>query len=371
MKKIAILGAAGTIGRVIAWDWLRSSPEHEAILADLHLGPVRALSRVLGPRTSAVQVDVSDRPRLVALLQKAALVINSTSHHFNLPVMTAALQAGCHYLDLGGLFHFTRRQLKMHRIFRTAGKTALLGMGCAPGITNLMARELTSGWNEVHAVDIRLAGLDRHPAPDGIPYSARTLIEELTCKPAVFEEGRWHHVEPQSGRQWRFFPYPVGKQHLFYTLHSEVATLPHFFRGRGIRRVTFRIALNPDLCQRLLDGSVSPAAPPPRSPHHPDDEEIAWVEAVGIRRRQPVQGSMTCQNHSDHGWSAGDLNTACPASIAAELLLSGSLPFASGVAAPEDAVPWLPMAERLNQRGFTFSKEEHPLDSRQLQALGV
>ena len=53
--------------------------------------------------------------------------------------MEVALEAGAHYLDLGGLYHVTREQVKLDLRFREAGLLAVLGMGSTPGKTNVMA----------------------------------------------------------------------------------------------------------------------------------------------------------------------------------------------------------------------------------------
>lgn len=355
MKPLVLLGAAGTIGRVIAWDWLGSSPAHKILLADLDAARLKTLSRRLGPRSRAVELDLHDAKKLVSVLKSGALVINSTSHHFNLPVMRAALAAGCHYLDLGGLFHFTRRQLRLHREFADTGLTAVLGMGCAPGLTNLMARELTSGWEEVKSVDIRVGGVDHQPDPEAVPYAFRTLREELTLRPALFDHGKWKYTVPQGGRETYSFPDPVGPQSVFYTLHSEVATLPVFLKDRSIQRVSFRIGLDPALCRRILkERRPSPQSPAPSG--STESEEMACVEAIGTCRGRPIQGRMICETRSDGPWSAGDLNTGCPASATAALMLEKSS-FAPGVYAPENVVPWHPLQRSLLKRAFRFVQE--------------
>lgn len=301
--------------------------------------------------------DLRDAPKLAGILRLGGMVINSTSHHFNLPVMEAALEAGCHYLDLGGLFHFTRRQLKLHRRFSGAGLTAVIGMGCAPGLTNLMARELTTDWDAVHHIDIRVAGVDHHPSPesDTVPYAFRTLLEELTLKPAVFEKGKWIFVPPRSGREHHAFPAPVGRQTLFHTLHSEVATLPLYFRDRGIRRVTFRISLDPVLCERVLAAKI----PPPFriQKRQPLDEEMACVEASGTRDGKQIHGTMSCLVRSREDWSAGDRDTACPASVVASLILDKTI-HSPGVHPPENIIPWIPLRRALRLKGFVFAKTE-------------
>lgn len=49
------------------------------------------------------------------------------------------MEAGVHYTDLGGLFHYTRKQLALKDEFRKKNLTAVLGSGITPGITNVMA----------------------------------------------------------------------------------------------------------------------------------------------------------------------------------------------------------------------------------------
>ena len=69
-------------------------------------------------------------------------MINSAQYEVNLPVMEGALRAGAHYVDLGGLFHTTRRQLLLDDRFKAAGLTAVLGLGSCPGIANVHAGDL-------------------------------------------------------------------------------------------------------------------------------------------------------------------------------------------------------------------------------------
>jgi saccharopine dehydrogenase-like NADP-dependent oxidoreductase len=355
-RTIVVLGAAGTIGQVIAWDWLRGSKNHHIIVADRDEARVKALARRLGPRAKAVTVNVLKPAQLKAAVSKGELVINSTSHHFNLYVMRAALHAGVHYIDLGGLFHFTRKQLKWHQRFSNAGLIGLLGMGCAPGITNLLARTVTEGWEKVYSIEVMDGSVDPDADPTALPYSWRTLYEEFTMKPAVYKRDGWHFVKPLSGTVTARFAPPIGKQKVFYTLHSEVATLPLIFRNRGVRHVSFRIGLSEELRQYVLKKKEPP--PPPaiqlktKVKKRPDHES-AMVVVSGVKNGKPIRRIMQFLAQGQHGWRAGDLNTACPASIAAQLILNGDI-YPPGVWAPEEVVPWTKIRTALERRGFKF-----------------
>src|SRR6266511_118154 len=122
---IRVIGAAGTIGAQVC-----------AFLADWDEDFARLDARLEGKE----RVDVADAGVLVRSLEGSSVCVNCVDYRLNLGVMEAALAAACHYLDLGGLFHMTRRQLELDDRFREAGLTAILGMGSAPGKTNLLAR---------------------------------------------------------------------------------------------------------------------------------------------------------------------------------------------------------------------------------------
>ena len=160
--------------------------------------------------------------------------------------MEAALEAGCHYVDLGGLFHTTRRQLRLDREFRRAGLLAVLGMGSAPGITNVMARlaRRPAGWRAGRSGSTTAAPTS--PAttrPLAFGFTPDTVLDELSLPPMVFTRGRFEAVPPVSlGED---FDFDLGTQRVHASLHSEVATLPLTYRAKGIRECSFKIAYDP------------------------------------------------------------------------------------------------------------------------------
>src|SRR5262249_11790306 len=138
-----------------------------------------------GRAVQSASADAREPAALANLLRGSAVVINCTNHKFNLNVMEAALSAGVGYVDLGGLFTWTRRQLRLKKRFTDAGLTAVLGMGCAPGLTNVMAAEAGKGLETVQSIRIRVGSIDRssNSGEFAFPYSAATIIEELTLEP--------------------------------------------------------------------------------------------------------------------------------------------------------------------------------------------
>jgi lysine 6-dehydrogenase len=333
-RKFVVLGGVGTIGRVVVRDLFESHRRNHIHIADFNETAARQYAqsflsrRVTGGFADARQAD----------LRGHTVVINCTQHNFNVAVMRAALKAGVHYLDLGGLFTHTRRQLKLHRQFKRAGLTAILGMGCAPGITNILTRAAVERLGSAKSVKIRVGTKDFNPAP-GFPYSAQTILEELTLTAWVVEGGKFRERKPRTGWERVKFPKPVGAQWLVRTRHSEIATLPVTFK---LRQCDFKVGFDRQFVRDVMAGKI-PNRPVLRG--QPDDYEIARVIVDGL--------ILDCHVRANKRWhaSAGDVDTGCPPSIVAQMIVTGLIA-QRGVLAPEVAVPVEPFFKELRKRGM-------------------
>jgi saccharopine dehydrogenase-like NADP-dependent oxidoreductase len=310
---IAVVGAAGTIGRNVA-----------RLLESWGAPLVRRDARLEGEE----QVDASDPGAVTSVLDGCKVCINCADYRLNLSVMRGALEAGAHYVDLGGLYHVTRQQLELDREFAERGLGAMLGMGSAPGKTNLLAAAAVARLDEdPESLEIWAATRDPaaadHPFP--APYSVRTLLDELQMRPVVVEDGHLIEVSPLSGEETRRLPDPVGEATGIYTLHSELATLPSAFPT--LKEASFRLCLSPGLLEKLL--ALREGEEPEPYEQSPASVAVHLVDAEGAGRRV-VGWTLT------RGGSAR--STSEPAARTAVELLEGRLSFA-GAKPPEAAIP--------------------------------
>jgi saccharopine dehydrogenase-like NADP-dependent oxidoreductase len=310
---IAVLGAAGTIGRRVA-----------AFLEEWGAPLARRDVRLDGVE----RVDAGDPGSLRRALAGSAVCVNCVDYRLNLDVMRACLGAGADYVDLGGLFHMTRRQLELDDAFRAAGLTAILGMGSAPGKTNLLARAAAERLGsppkriEIWAATRDPAAID-HPLP--APYSVQTLLDELYMRPVVVSRGELAEVEPLSGEAERDFPPPVGRAKGILTLHSELATLPSVYPT--VEEASFRLCLVDGLLEKLLAlGEDERPAPYEQSPA---SVAVHVVDVTNGNGRSVVGMTVT------KGGSAR--STAEPAARAAHELAESRLS-SPGVHSPEVAI---------------------------------
>ena len=387
------------MGRIVARDLAETAPSGSTVTvtdadANVAVRVARSLPRRRGLVVRFASVDATKPRRVAALLRSvgAFAIINATHHRFNLLVMEAALAAGAHYCDLGGLFHHTRAQLRHHTVWKRADRLALIGIGAAPGIVNMLARWAADTMDVVREIHIVVASVDRTrgrpESPFGISYSVRTLFEEASEPAAVFTGGRLRFEPPMSGARRIRFPSPVGWQAPALTLHSEVATLPRTYRGKGIRECTFRIAFPQDTVERLallrdvgllsttpirigdtriaprefLAAAIERAAPPPGR-GIPDEYEILRVVVRGRRNRAAVEETIDCHVRGNLTWRVGiDIDTGCPPSIAMQLLARGDIT-ARGVVAPEQAIPVEPFFLELQRRGMSIRRRRRSWSS--------
>ena len=371
---IVVLGGAGAMGRVT----VRTLTEYEDVdqitLADYNEERAREVAATFHSNNVEVkQIDVNDFERLCVLIRGADVVLSAVDYLFNQLILKACLQEKAHYADLGGLFHMTRTLMNMHAEVEAAGITAILGMGGTPGITNLLARAAVDKLDRVDSIKVQLGCSDTTPsnAPLVAPYSIRTILDEFTKSPQVFENGTWHPQQPLTGQEELIFPLPVGRATAIYSLHSECATFPSSFQDKGIRYVSFKIAFPNDFLTKLkflvdlgfgsnepinVRGSkVSPREMLakllemiPVEDVEPQDCDVLRIVANGQADGKLVEitNQVVVLPYRRWGISAGALDTGVPLAIAGHMLARGEI-IRRGAFGPEMCVPLEPFFREL------------------------
>ncbi|MGB6265698.1 MAG: saccharopine dehydrogenase C-terminal domain-containing protein [Candidatus Acidiferrales bacterium] len=384
--KIFVLGA-GLMGRAVVHDLATAREVHKIVVADFDRARAREVASQFGRgKATSAFADVRDTAHLAKLLKSFDVVLNCTQYDFNLLVMQAALAAGIHYMDLGGLYHMTRKQFALDKDFRRIGKLAIPGMGGAPGITNVMARALCDRFDRPESIRVYNAGADEqvYDSPIAYAFSIATILDELTMPPIHFTGGRYVEKpmlsEPESGK----FPAPIGDIVLRHSIHSELGTLAESFRKRGVREVFFKINYPPELVnlvRNLADTGFTTREPvavngykvaprdvllallQQRAPSKPpkDVEALRVVVSGRIKNKKSALAmEMWAGNTTRPPLSAVARDTGFPLSIAAIMHGRGEIPGA-GVQAPELVVPPQPFFHELKRRGFTFRRWNYRL----------
>ena len=357
---VGVLGAGGTIAPAIVRDLAESDEVRELLLLDLdadRAGRVAAAHGCGKARAARVDANVpaDAEDSLARALDGCNALVNSASYRVNIEAMDACLAAGVHYLDLGGLYWLTERQLARSAEFEAAGLLALLGIGSAPGKTNLMA-----GWavdelgGSVDGLDVCAAGRDL--APPGrfsVPYALRTILDELTMRPVVLRGGRPAELAPLSPGGAVDFGEPIGEAQTIHTLHSELRTFGESF---GCDEASFRLALAPEVLERvraLADASEEEVDRAAREALPPSARTVSvhLIEARSNGRRARVR-ALT-EPIDEWGIGGGVVSTAAPAAAAVRLLARGRIE-ARGALPPERCLDRREVFAELERRGCRF-----------------
>lgn len=240
--KIVVLGGAGMMGSISSQDLAMDKRVDEVVIADRNMERAREVANYISsPKIKLVQVDVTDHDALVNVLRGAEACLNATVYYTNLQVMEACLAARVHYTDMGGLFHTTRKQLKLYGPFIEAGISAVLGMGSAPGVPNVQSRYAAERLDTIEY--IRIYDGIKPPPPDQVvfTYAVPTIVDELTLSPMVYRYGELIACEPLSEFEDYWFTPPIGLLSVHLSLHSEVATIPISFQDKGVQECFFKI----------------------------------------------------------------------------------------------------------------------------------
>lgn len=378
--KVVLLGGAGAMGAITLKDLVETS-DFEVVVADYNLDAAKAVANsYTSARVTAAHADVRNCETTADLLRGSFAVINSVQYQLNLDVMVAALAAQCHYTDLGGLYHMTLRQLELHHQFLEKDLLALIGMGAAPGTTNLLARMAADEMDEVHEIHCQVAGTDLNAAEaDGglaSSYSIQTILEEASKPAAVFTGGKMTFVEPMSGAYPVDFGAPVGVQSPAFTIHSEVATLSTSYASKGLKECTFAIAFHGDFTDKLRFlrqigvNSIEPVQvrgqtvvpqdlllavlnrqPKPAPDTRPPNQvEVVRSLVRGVKDGIRVGVNMDLYVTGIPEWGMGsDVDTGCPPSVGIQMLARGEIT-ARGVLPPELCVPVDPYFQEMAKR---------------------
>jgi saccharopine dehydrogenase (NAD+, L-lysine-forming) len=352
-------------------------------------------------RFQAVSIDARDADAVAGLLTQHAcdVLMNAADPRFVMPLFTAALRSGVHYLDMAMSLSHPHQdapysetgvklgddQFAMANEWEKRGKLALVGIGVEPGLSDVFARHAADElFGEIDQIGVRdganlqVQGYDFAPT-----FSIWTTIEECLNPPVIWEADRgWFTTPPFSEPEVFTFPAGIGAVECVNVEHEEVLLIP---RWVSARRVTFKYGLGEEFIGVLktlhklgLDSteavSVAGTQVSPRdvvAACLPDPAGLGdkmtgltcagtWVTGTG---KDGAPREVYLHHVVDNAWSMAEYGsqavvwqTAVNPVVALELIDSGAWS-GSGVLGPE-ALPARPFLDLLNEYGSPWASEE-------------
>jgi len=374
--KMLVLGA-GLQGCATAFDLLQNPAVTQVTIADLH--PER-LAPFLDPykgsaRLKAVKLDVTDLPAVTALMRGHVSVMSAIPYYYNAPMTACAVEAGCHFSDLGGNTEIVFEQKKLHAAAVAKGLSIIPDCGLAPGMVNILAAEGIRRLDKAEKVKIFVGGLPRHPEPPlnyQIVYSLEGALDYYTTTSWILRGGKRTPIEALSELEPVVFPEPVGTLEAFHTA-GGVSTMPFSYEGKvdvleykTLRYPGHVAIMKPIRALGLLGNEpidvkgvqVRPrdvfiaAATPVLLKPKAEDLVALRVEASGTKGGKPASVVWQLVDHKDTARNISAMMRTTGYSLAITgLMQADGRVTQKGVLTPDEAMPFQPYVDELAKRG--------------------
>src|SRR6266436_3702751 len=224
--RIFVLGAGAT-GSLLAQ--LLERQGHTVWCGDRDPGRAR---RFLGKKSTIAVTDVNARNLrgIVKAAKGCQLIVNAAASVFNEIILRAALRLRAHYADLSS--HLARNPFKAEQFrytkkFEEKNRAALIDIGVAPGLTNLLVKRAADLLDEVEAAHIRLYESTESDDPIS-QWSPEVSFDEAISHPRIYRDGKYQLAKRFSELEKFRFPDPIGPANVVLAAQDEVATLPHY-----------------------------------------------------------------------------------------------------------------------------------------------
>ncbi len=376
--KMLVLGA-GLQGSACSYDLLQSPGVTQVTIADLQPDNLPAFLPTDDKRLRGVAVDAKDHEAIRQLMVAHDATMSAFPYYFNGPMAKLAVEADCHFCDLGGNTEIVFEQKQLDETAREHGVSVVPDCGLAPGMVNILAAEGIRRLDSAELVKIFVGGLPQNPEPPlnyQIVYSLEGALDYYTTPSWVLRDGKRVQVDALSEIEPVEFPEPVGTLEAFHT-GGGISTLPWEYEGKvdvmeyktlrypghvAIMRPIRELGLLSDtpievkgqnvVPRDLFISSVSPQLTKPGG----HDLVALRVDVSGTKDGQPKTSSWQLLDRYDaaHGISAMMRTTGYSLSIIGQLQAAGTI--ATGVRTPDQAVPYRAYVDGLAKRGVDIQE---------------
>ncbi len=185
-EKIIVLGG-GLVGGPMALD-LAAEDRFAVTVADLHSETLEAL-QTKQPKLAGVQRDLSNPAKVSELVAGYDLVLNAVPGFMGYATLDAILEAGKRVVDIS---FFAEDPFTLNSKAVSAGVTAIVDCGVAPGLSNLLVGRVAEQLDHLDSVVIYVGGL---PEVRQWPYEYKAVFSPIDVlaeytRPARYVEDR-------------------------------------------------------------------------------------------------------------------------------------------------------------------------------------
>src|SRR5581483_11693289 len=236
--KLLVIGS-GMMGSAATYDMARTESVSAVTLADTDLKRAREVAarvnRISGEKkVRAVALDAADEKAAAKLMRGHDAALSAVPYFLNLGLAKAAVEARCHFADLGGNNTVVRQELALSKKAEQRGVAIAPDCGLSPGMASILGGELVNRLGgRADALKLYVGGLPERPVPPfhyQLVFSVEGLINEYVEPARILRKGKLTTIAPLTEPEefhMNGFPPLVA----FHT-SGGTSTLPESFEGR-------------------------------------------------------------------------------------------------------------------------------------------
>ena len=236
--KFLVVGA-GMMGSAAAYDMARQPDVLSVTLADADLKRAREvaarINHIHGDRkVKAIVLDASNEKSAAHAMKGHDATLSAVPYFLNLGLAKAAIEARCHFADLGGNNTVVRQELALSAKAEKRGVAIAPDCGLSPGMASILGGELVNRLGgRADALRLYVGGLPERPVPPfhyQLVFSVEGLINEYVEPARILRKGKLVTIEPLTEPE-EFHMDGFSPLVAFHT-SGGTSTLPESFEGR-------------------------------------------------------------------------------------------------------------------------------------------
>src|SRR5512142_546133 len=237
--KLLVIGA-GMMGSSAAYDMARCARVDTVTLADADTRRAKDSAKrinkiVPGKKVQAAGIDASSRRDAAKKRRGHDGVLSAVPYFYNLGLAEAAIDAKCHFADLGGNNTVVRQELALDKRAAKKGIGIAPDCGLSPGMASILAGELMRRiGGRAAALKIYVGGLPQNPKPPfnyQLVFSVEGLINEYAEPARILRNGKLTTIEPLT--EVENFKIPGFPELEAFHTSGGTSTMPETF-GKNI-----------------------------------------------------------------------------------------------------------------------------------------
>jgi len=236
--KLLVIGS-GMMGSAAAFDMARQSQVESVSLADSDLKRAREVAarvnRITGDKKiRALGLDAGSKKAAAKLMRGHDAALSAVPYLLNLGLAKAAIEARCHFADLGGNNTVVRQELALASEAEKRDVAIAPDCGLSPGMASILGGELVRRLGgRADALRLYVGGLPEKPMPPfhyQLVFSVEGLINEYVEPARILRKGKLVTIEPLTEPEE--FHMPGFAPLVAFHTSGGTSTLPESFAGK-------------------------------------------------------------------------------------------------------------------------------------------